>query len=160
MAFKAERSRVEVVRLLSITALCSRWLSLEARRNDTHCRPCRRATTITGRIASCRMKTLARRYIWWPGIDRDIDRLVRDCEPCSRHQRTPPAAPLHPWEFPAHPWLRLHLDFAGPFQKHMWFILVDAHSKWPEVVMLPIGATTTSHTICLLRQMFSPFWHS
>ena len=40
---------------------------------------------------------------------------------------------------------------------NMWFILVDAHSKWPEVVKLPIGATTTSQTISLLRQMFSRF---
>jgi transposase InsO family protein len=39
----------------------------------------------------------------------------------------------------------------------MSFILVDAHSKWPGVVKMSIGSTTTSHTIGALRQMFSRF---
>ena len=36
---------------------------------------------------------------------------------------------------------RLHLDFTGPFQGQMWFILVDAYSKWLEVAQLSTIAT-------------------
>ncbi|XP_065192571.1 uncharacterized protein K02A2.6-like [Sycon ciliatum] len=50
-------------------------------------------------------------------------------------------------------WQRLHIDFAGPFQGHMWLIVVDAHSKWPEV--LPMRSTTAPATIRRLREVFA-----
>ena len=33
------------------------------------------------------------------------------------------------WEWPHKPWVRLHLDYAGPFLGKMFLIVVDAHSK-------------------------------
>ncbi len=44
------------------------------------------------------------------------------------------------------------MDFAGPFQGRMFFIVVDAHSKWPEVVEMT--TTTTADTLKALRKMF------
>eukprot|EP00731_Ephydatia_muelleri_P001201 Em0001g1201a len=44
--------------------------------------------------------------------------------------------PLHPWEFPGYPWRRIHLDFAGPIEGKMLLVIVDAYSKWPEVVVM------------------------
>ncbi|XP_063907429.1 uncharacterized protein K02A2.6-like [Zophobas morio] len=41
-------------------------------------------------------KQLARRYVYWPSIDRDIERLVKGCESCALNQSNPPKAPLHP----------------------------------------------------------------
>ena len=32
------------------------------------------------------------------------------------------------------PWQRVHIDFAGPFRNKNFLIVVDAHSKWPEVI--------------------------
>ena len=52
----------------------------------------------------------------------------------------PTAVLLHPRIWPEKPWQRLHMDFASPFQGRMFFVLVDAHSKWPEVV--PISSTS------------------
>jgi transposase InsO family protein len=101
-------------------------------------------------VGTDRKKSLERRYIWWPGIDGDISVLASNCESCASHQKAPPVAPYHPW-------LCLHLDFEGPFTNHMSLILVDAHSKWPGMVKMSIGSTTTSHTIGALRQMFSRF---
>ena len=62
-----------------------------------------------------RMKSLARVVVWWPGMDADLENLVRRCQPCQVNRKNPPAAPLHPWEWPTRPWSRLHVDFAGPF---------------------------------------------
>ena len=41
-------------------------------------------------------KHLARSYIWWPGIDRDIENTVANCTTCQLHQPTPAQAPIHP----------------------------------------------------------------
>ena len=47
-----------------------------------------------------RVKKLARRFIWWPGIDRDIKSMAQNCKHCAVHADRPPEVPLHPWEFP------------------------------------------------------------
>jgi len=91
-----------------------------------------------------RMKSLARQHVWWPGIDADIERVCGLCEKCIQKRKAPASAPLHPWEFPARPWQRLHMDLAGPFFNRMWLVIVDAHSKWPEVFDLASNSTSQS----------------
>ncbi|KFD61563.1 hypothetical protein M514_08461 [Trichuris suis] len=73
------------------------------------------------------MKALARSYVWWPKTDSDIEHFVANCAACRTHQRMPPKAPVHPWEIPRNPWLRLHIDFAGPFQGEQFLIIIDAY---------------------------------
>ena len=81
-------------------------------------------------------------------MDGDIETVVKQCTDCQQSCPSPPAAPLHPWEWPAHPWSHLHLDFAGPFLGHMFLVLVDKHSKWMEVkLMNSISATKTVELI-------------
>ena len=53
------------------------------------------------------------------------------------------------------PWQRVHVDFAGPINGKMFILLVDAHSKWPEVFEMP--NTTSQKTIEILRQVFSAY---
>ena len=50
---------------------------------------------------------------------------------------------------PTRPWARLHVDFAGPMDGRMYLIVVDAHSKWLEV--LPMTTATALTTIQHLR---------
>ena len=73
----------------------------------------------------------------------------------SRKFKNPPKSQLHPWETATQPWERLHLDFARPYQGYMWFVLVDACSKWPEVISMT--STTAEKTIDVLRQLFARF---
>ena len=42
------------------------------------------------------MKGLARMYVWWPGLDTDIEELVCCCESCQSVKSMPPVAPLQP----------------------------------------------------------------
>ena len=100
-----------------------------------------------------RMKSVTRSYCWWSHMDQDIEALVQACQPCQLTRNTPSAAPLHPWLWPSKPWVRIHVDFVGPFQKKMFMLVVDAHSKWPEIVKVP--STTASKTIEELRKLFS-----
>ena len=102
-----------------------------------------------------RMKGLARMYVWWPGMDREIENLVKACHECQACQPVPPAAPLHLWKWPTHPWSRLHLDYAGPIKGKMFLVLIDAHSKWIEV--LCVQSASSTHTIEKLGTVFTQF---
>ena len=106
-----------------------------------------------GHLGMSRMKSLARSYVWWPNMDAEIESLVRKCGHCQMHSESPPSAASHPWEFPSQPWSRLHLDFAGPFQGHMFLVVVDSFSKWLEVAV--VSAATSRNTIDKLREMFA-----
>ena len=79
-----------------------------------------------------KMKALARMYVWWPGIGSDIEKSVHLCQQCQEVQSSPPMAPLNPWRWLSRPWVRLHMDFAGPFQGKNILVIIDAHSKWIE----------------------------
>ena len=100
-----------------------------------------------------RMKALARSYVWWPGVDQDIEDAVRHCQVCQVNQSKPAAATAHPWEFPTKPWERLHIDHAGPMNGNTFLVLVDSHSKWPEVERVP--STDAKTTCAVLRKLFA-----
>ena len=101
-----------------------------------------------------RMKRLARKYIWWPRLDSDIEETVSSCHICQSQAKCPPK--VHgTWTWPSGPWKRLHIDFAGPYLGKMFLVIVDAHSKYLDVV--PMTHATTSGVISALRQNFSIF---
>lgn len=100
-----------------------------------------------------RMKSLAHCYVWWPGIDKQIEDVVAKCQCCQENRSAPPQSIVHPWECPKAPWVRVHVDHAGPFMGHYFLILVDAYSRWIEAHMVP--SITTEVTIKTLRQIFS-----
>ena len=79
------------------------------------------------------MKAVARSYFWWPGVDKSIENIAKSYTACQAVKLSPAMAPLQPWVWPAQPWKRVHVDFAGPFQGALFLVVVDAHSKWPEV---------------------------
>jgi len=79
------------------------------------------------------MKSLACSHVWWPGLDQDIEAMVKACTACQQVKQAPAVAPLHPWIWPSRPWTRVHVDFAGPVFGSNFLIVVDTRSKWPEV---------------------------
>ena len=68
-----------------------------------------------GHLGATRMKMLARSFVWWPQIDKELEDIVKTCDACQHSRHLPPVAPLQPWEWPQKPWVRLHADYAGPF---------------------------------------------
>ena len=102
-----------------------------------------------------RMKSVARGYMWWPGMDGEIETMVKFCEACHQAKQAPLKAPLTPWSRPSKLWQRVHLDFAGPFLGKSFLLAVDVHSKWGEV--WEINSTTSSRTIQVLRQLFAAY---
>lgn len=99
-----------------------------------------------------RIKALARMYVWWPGLDAEIEDLVHCCDHCQAVKLMSPVAPLQPWSWPTRAWSRLHLDFAVLFLGKMFLVLIDAHSKWIEA-----STSTSSVVIDELRSAFAHF---
>lgn len=70
-------------------------------------------------------------------------------------RNNPPKTNVHHWEWPTAPWQRIHIDYLGPVNGKMLLIVVDAHSKWPEVFVVP--NTTSEHTIICLSSLFARY---
>jgi hypothetical protein len=102
-----------------------------------------------------RMKAMSRSHVWWPKLDIAIEETVKSCRQCVNINSSPPAAPLTPWIWPAKPWQRIHVDFAV-YEGNHYLIVVDAHSKWPEVIG-PMKLTTAGSTISALRCIFGRY---
>uniref|UniRef100_A0A7I4YVX2 RNA-directed DNA polymerase n=1 Tax=Haemonchus contortus TaxID=6289 RepID=A0A7I4YVX2_HAECO len=102
-----------------------------------------------------RMKMLARSYVYWPSIEADIEKLVRNCTTCAQQAKNPVKAELQSWPKPLTPWARVHADFAGPLDGNFYLVIVDAFSKWPEIIQM--STITTSATIKVLSKVFAQF---
>ena len=100
-----------------------------------------------------RMKSLGRTYMWWPGMDREIEEYVKGCTVCQMSRKDPPVAPFHSWAWPERPWTRVHIDYAGPMEGRMFLVIMDAHTKWMEVHST--SSSTSTATIELLRKTFA-----
>ena len=101
------------------------------------------------------MKGLARSRVWWPGIDKDIERTCAQCVQCSQHSKDLPKSPHSVWDFPSKPWQQLHIDYAGPFFASMWLVWIDAFSKYGGVER---GKSATGFsTVRKFNEVFSFF---
>ena len=103
-------------------------------------------------VGVCRMKALARSYVWWPQLNSAIESLAMKYQQCSLSASAPPTAPAHPWLVPHGPWECIHVDHA---QWKNWLLLVavDAFSKWPEVFV--VASTFAKQTADKLRRVFA-----
>ena len=108
-----------------------------------------------GHFGSKKMKELARRYVWWKGLDQDIEELVQDCNTCLVHANNPPKVFYHNWKVPERSFERVHLDYAGPIDGKYLLLLVDSYSKWLEVSIST--NKTTSTTLKMLRETVARF---
>ena len=101
------------------------------------------------------MKANARSHLWWPGLDLELEKVAKACIPCQSSKQAPSSSPLHPWVWPSRPWQWVHVDFAGPFMGKMFFLVIDAHSKWGEIY--PMTQTTTTKTIEIFRHLIAAY---
>lgn len=51
------------------------------------------------------------------------------CVECSKFQNNPKPVPSHLWEPAQEPFERVHINFAGPFQRHNFMVCVDSHTN-------------------------------
>ena len=101
-----------------------------------------------------KVKQHLRQRVWWPGIDIQAERYVRDCLGCQIVGPTPPPEPLRMTDPPKQVWHTVHVDYCGPFPSGEYlFVAVDETSKYPEVHVT--RSSTAATAITHLTQMFA-----
>ena len=101
-----------------------------------------------------RTKQLLREKVWWPGIDKDVEHLIRSCISCQAQSSQSYPQPLAMTEMPSRPWTVLHADLCGPFPTgESLLVLVDSCSRWPEVFILK--STTAAVIIKRMKSCFA-----
>ena len=58
-------------------------------------------------LGMLKMKQLARKYFWWPGLDKQIEETVKLCPACQESAKSPASAPTASWSWSGGPWKRL-----------------------------------------------------
>ena len=78
-----------------------------------------------GHQGMAKMKSVARSFFWWPGMDTEIEWTANNCKLCLQSRGLLLIAPLHPWSWSSAPWSRIHLDYARPIPGQMLLVLID-----------------------------------
>lgn len=82
-----------------------------------------------------RMKQLARRYFFWPGLSAEIEQKAKSCEACKSFNVDTARKIFIPWPEPHVPFERVHIDFFH-LDSRTFLIMVDSFSRWVEVVTM------------------------
>lgn len=109
----------------------------------------------TTHLGIVKMKSIARSTFWWPNIDIDIEEVANSCEFCQNERKNPPKNVSCKWNIPNGPWERIHMDFFGPINNQMYLLVIDAYSKFLEII--PMRSITATSVIGQLRQIFARF---
>ena len=104
-------------------------------------------------------KQYMRLRMWWPGLDSDVDGMIKACGICQavNPEGAEKLEPLRSAPFPDRPFSRVHIDLFGPLSSGETILgIVDAFSSWPELYVLENG-TETKDVVSALDDLFGRF---
>ena len=106
-----------------------------------------------GHIGIVGTKKNLRTKVWWPKMDKDVEKFVKSCYGCQLVSQSPRPEPLKPTELPAGPWQDLAIDLMGPLPSGDYVLVcIDYYSRYFEI---DIMKTITSEKIIeSLEKMF------
>ena len=92
-----------------------------------------------------KMKSLARQYVWWPTLNKDIESIK--CK-CVNRRRKPVSTSLSHWPWATRPMERIHIDFAEYKGVHL-LVIIDVYSKYIWTFVMGTDTTTPKLLRCL-----------
>ena len=100
-------------------------------------------------------KQLLRERVWFPGIDKMVERKITQCIPCQATSASTLREPLQMSNLPNGPWLEVSIDFADlPSGEHL-LVVVDDYSRYPVVEI--VTSTSAKAVIPKLDAIFAQF---
>ncbi|XP_033124857.1 uncharacterized protein K02A2.6-like [Anneissia japonica] len=101
-------------------------------------------------IEKCRRR--ARQVIFWPKINMDIEKSIKSCSTCQKHQ---PMQPKEPMTYPDNsnqPWQKVGIDLFT-IENNNYIVGVDYYSQFIEVCQLRSSSSTA--VINILKSWFA-----
>ena len=90
--------------------------------------------------------------VWWPHINTDIERIVRNCNICEKYRRER-IEPMKGTEFPERPWSRVGADFFYHKGRN-YIIAIDYYSRDVEICLVS-NTCDTAETVVKVKKVFS-----
>ncbi|XP_044757738.1 uncharacterized protein K02A2.6-like [Coccinella septempunctata] len=91
------------------------------------------------------MKRRLRAKVWWPFMDREVEKFVKNCRGCLLVTIPDKPPPMKRHKFPEGPWQCVAIDLMGPLpNQDQFLVIIDYYSRYQEIKFL---RTTTSAVI-------------
>jgi transposase InsO family protein len=100
------------------------------------------------------MKRRVRSKVWWPLIDREVEKHVKSCKDCLIVSQPNKPVPMARSSFPEEPWACLAMDILGPLPNRDYLVvIIDYFSRYMELKFMK--KTPSSAIIKFLSEIFS-----
>ncbi|MCG7878633.1 MAG: RNase H-like domain-containing protein [Candidatus Thiodiazotropha endolucinida] len=100
-------------------------------------------------ITKCRER--AKSSVYWPGLSKDIENMVKKCDICAKSQNDH-AEPLLCTPLPERPWEKLGTDIFH-WKGHNYLLVIDYYSRFIEIAKLT--TLTSSDVISHMKSIMS-----
>lgn len=97
-------------------------------------------------------KLRAREIVYWPGMSRDIENYISNCQACAMYARSNKKEPLMQHEVPQRIWQKVALDIFE-HKNENYLVMVDYFSKFFEIAQLK--NLTSQSIISEIKNIFS-----
>lgn len=101
-----------------------------------------------------KMRQLLRNFVWWPGLDGDVQKFVSKCESCVVANGSRDNQQLPPWSECQRFFQRVFIDICF-FENQQFLVLVDQFSGFVDVHILP--KLSSDQVIRVLQIIFKYF---
>ena len=99
-------------------------------------------------------KRKLRVWLWFPDMDRAVERRVSSCLACQASVESKARDPLKPTKAPEEPWSRLYAHHWGPKQDgYHILVIIDGLTRYPEVSV--VKNTSAKNTIQAFSKVLS-----
>ena len=101
-------------------------------------------------------KELLRSKVWFVGIDRLVEEVIRSCHACQINTKSVSSEPVRMSEMPKGPWEQLDGDFYGPTADGtLLLVLIDEYSRFP--IVREVASSSAIKVIPVLHEIISTF---
>ncbi|XP_033758102.1 uncharacterized protein K02A2.6-like [Pecten maximus] len=107
-----------------------------------------------GHLGIVGTKQQLRTKVWWPHMDKDVEKYVKSCHGCQIVDGSTRPEEITPTRLPTGPWQDVAIDFMGPLPSgHYILVVVDYYSRYFEIDVTK--DTSTEKVVDILENMFS-----
>ena len=107
-----------------------------------------------GHMGIERTRRLARETVFWPNINKDVERITKDCDACQELQARQQKEPLDPHDVPTAAWSKVATDFFH-LNREDYLLVTDYYSKYP--IVTKMKDTSSAATARFMDHIFGLF---